>query len=321
MKKATPLTLTATALGALAFGIAAPAVAQEASPQTVTPPPVVLPSADPPPVLTAPTPAPPVVTPVPQPRLVLPEVTLAPEPVRVTRSVRAAEPAQRSPRQAATQPQASAATPVAEARSVQPVETAPPAEATRDIAEPAPVQPAAIAATESGVVTTTPADNDLATWEIVGGIAGLGLLGGAALLAFGRSRRPTPDEIPDDEPMVVTGKADAPPVAKSDAQPSRPIESEPVFAPAMAGAAGHGRHERLAAMGPTPENPFLTRKARVRRARFYDRRERIAAETQPTQLPAPKPRDPAPQPSDQVTISFGKDRSTRLGGLIGPRTA
>jgi hypothetical protein len=36
-----------------------------------------------------------------------------------------------------------------------------------------------------------------------------------------------------------------------------------------------GRHEALAMAGPSEDNPFLTLKKRLKRARFYDRRERM----------------------------------------------
>lgn len=37
-----------------------------------------------------------------------------------------------------------------------------------------------------------------------------------------------------------------------------------------------GPHVRAAYLGPTPDNPFLSLKNRLKRARFYDQRERQA---------------------------------------------
>lgn len=39
-----------------------------------------------------------------------------------------------------------------------------------------------------------------------------------------------------------------------------------------------GRHEATALAGPTQDNPFLTLKKRLKRARFFDRRERLQYE-------------------------------------------
>ncbi|WP_454887884.1 hypothetical protein [Sphingomonas oryzagri] len=39
-----------------------------------------------------------------------------------------------------------------------------------------------------------------------------------------------------------------------------------------------GRHARAAYLGPTADNPFLSLRSRLKRASFYDRRERLAAE-------------------------------------------
>ncbi|MFT3977515.1 MAG: hypothetical protein QM688_10435 [Sphingomonas bacterium] len=49
-----------------------------------------------------------------------------------------------------------------------------------------------------------------------------------------------------------------------------------------------GPHVRAAYLGPTPDNPFLTLRNRLKRARFYDERERRDAE-QHRDHPAAKP--------------------------------
>lgn len=55
------------------------------------------------------------------------------------------------------------------------------------------------------------------------------------------------------------------------AQAPRPA---PGFAAASGGSMG--RHEAMALVGPTADNPFLTRKKRVKRAHFYDHQDRLA---------------------------------------------
>jgi hypothetical protein len=45
-----------------------------------------------------------------------------------------------------------------------------------------------------------------------------------------------------------------------------------------------GRHEQAAYRGPTPDNPSLSLKKRLKRARFFDQRERMAG-VQPNPSP------------------------------------
>lgn len=63
------------------------------------------------------------------------------------------------------------------------------------------------------------------------------------------------------------------------AKPAPSVSVMPNYSPRSNGTGGRiiGRHERAALIGPSEDNPFLTRKNRVRRARFYDRQEAVAA--------------------------------------------
>jgi hypothetical protein len=56
----------------------------------------------------------------------------------------------------------------------------------------------------------------------------------------------------------------------------------------------YGRHVQAAYRGPTPDNPSLSLKRRLARARFYDQRERMAAQGTAT---APTDSQPAAQPT------------------------
>lgn len=107
--------------------------------------------------------------------------------------------------------------------------------------------------------------------EVNGWWIGLGLAAAAAalaLIAYLARRRPAAEYVERTEARPV-----AAPQAAPDLAPVVPV------APVVAGQGGAmGRHEAAALSGPTPDNPFLTRRARVSRARFYDRRERLAAE-------------------------------------------
>jgi hypothetical protein len=69
--------------------------------------------------------------------------------------------------------------------------------------------------------------------------------------------------------------------------------------------AQHGRHVQAAYAGPTPDNPSLSLRKRLKRAAFYDQRERVAAASQPA-APAVRPAEPqtaAPRRYEQLVAS------------------
>ncbi len=114
-------------------------------------------------------------------------------------------------------------------------------------------------------------------WELAGGAAVLLIAGGAAF-AFSRRRR----SVVDNAPIVMAEErllAPAPIAPAAAIREERPVpaptqpRSTPAFAAAPHGSMG--RHEAMAMAGPTDDNPFLTLKKRLKRARFYDRRERM----------------------------------------------
>ena len=106
-------------------------------------------------------------------------------------------------------------------------------------------------------------------------------------------------------------------LAEAEAEASPPVQQEPAFvrpaaapmhdpvpdkAPVTALPAGFdrsrfGRHVQAAYRGPTPDNPSLSLKNRLRRASFFDQQERRAAEeartvAQPAERPAWMTRKP-----------------------------
>lgn len=244
------------------------------------------------PVVTLPTPAPPVAAPaptLPTPAAPVATRTVAPEPVATTVE-RSAEPqaaatttrrtstttAIRSrPTVRATEPAAAAPAPVAQAEPIAPAPIAP-------LAETAPAPLAEPVATPAEPVVAESGDGLL---PIVGGAAGLLVLAGGAY-ALSRRRR-TEDEGYAAEMWEQDHVAYAEPVT---AEPDVPAWSEPAPvaspAPAMAAAAipagmdlsRHGRHVQAAYAGPTPDNPSLSLKRRLKRAAFFDQRERMARE-------------------------------------------
>ena len=275
------------------------AFAQEAPTITMTPP-VAAPATEAPPPQTAPTVAEPSTpapiaaprsaqTPTPAPVI---RVPLEIAPVEATPAPRASERAETpAPARTAPRTRSAAAAPVAAAPVAAPVaDTAPPVSELASLAAPtaAPAAPALVA-------TPAPAEAATATggefpWEIAGGAAALLIVGGAGL-AFARRRRHAADEIAYDEvvhdapvqrfdptaasaPVVSSAQQwVSPAYARRDAETAAP-RTTPAFAAAPSGSIG--RHEAMAMAGPTPENPFATLKKRLKRARFFDRQERIA---------------------------------------------
>lgn len=294
-----PHKLTATALGALAVSIAAPAFAQEA-PST----PAITAAPPPPVVLSAPTApvVPSTVQTAPAPKLVLtaPDIDV-PETVKPVPQARAEKPAVKpsvATRAPATKsPSVPAPTAIASPEPAMTAETAvmtPPA-----VAQIRPSTPVRSTARSTTNTADVPID-----WEIAAGLGGLALLGAGGIVAMTRRRRQT--EVALETPATFEPEMVAPaaPVAPA------PIPMHaPTAMPAFAGSASSmGRHERAAEMGPTTENPFLTLRARRRRARFYDRRERIAASQGTMQQQVVPPTVPAQHAeTGQVTYVFGKN--------------
>ena len=147
----------------------------------------------------------------------------------------------------------------------------------------------------------------------IAGAAGLGLLAlaGFGLAARRRRRRREDEEYEANQWALAHAEAEPEP------QPAA-VVPEPVFArptapaqnpapnagPATALPAGFdiskfGRHVQAAYRGPTPDNPSLSLKNRLRRASFFDQQERRAEEAATvTAEPAAKPAWAARKPNE-----------------------
>lgn len=154
-----------------------------------------------------------------------------------------------------------------------PAETAEAAPATEmTAAAPLAAAPATVAPpaeTMAEPVAQRATGNDSFPWEIVGGAAALLVIGGAGL-AFARRRRTADEEEAFDTVFIDDARAADPVPAVPAPSPTPP--SAPAFAATP--AAGMGRHEAMAMAGPTPDNPFVTLRKRLVRARFLDRQDR-----------------------------------------------
>jgi len=213
-----------------------------------------------------------------------------PEPALDATASGASEPAP-APAARTTRKPAQASAPRPARSDASPTSQAPVAEAP--MAEPATV------AAEAMTMPVTPMEPTEAQAAPLGPVneeVGYGL-GAAALLALGVgafavTRRRRVDEG-EEEPVQFEEEAVAP-------VPSRPEPARydpPIFAPAMAGYAGHRSafawggaapdmaaartretHVERAMRGPTPDNPSLSIRKRLKRAAFFDKREREMAQ-------------------------------------------
>jgi hypothetical protein len=197
---------------------------------------------------------------------------------------------------------------------------APPA-ATPDAATPAPA-PAATVTTKR---STTTHDETLPIAIGLGVIA----IGGAA---FALSRRKRDD---DGEELLLDTPVEPAPVVATEPITMAPRVAEPTpvaVAPATVAAAEgpsrlpngfdlsrFGRHTRAAYLGPTPDNPSHSLKRRLKRASFFDQREREAAAG--TMREPVYPESPAAQAAtaDQVTIRMAPGRKPSNFGYVPQR--
>ncbi|TXC73845.1 hypothetical protein FSZ31_03720 [Sphingorhabdus soli] len=273
------MTAIAAVLASTPLAVAAQTVPADAG----TPPAMSAPAPAPvaqPVIMTEPVATKPVATTAPAPA---PRSTIAPEALRQIADAAiadaAATPAPRAkqvastaaPRAAPVTPRSTATTPSAADETIVPVAAELPVEAVA----PAPlasdtVTPAPEAAPQQTISTN---DNALVT----GGLIGLGLLGIGGL-AFALRRRRSDEALPAEQGYEPARRAQpvaqpAAPVYAAAAAPVTPaLVRAPTARPAIAGS-----HVERAMRGPTPDNPFLTLRKRLARARFLDKREGAGA--------------------------------------------
>jgi len=121
---------------------------------------------------------------------------------------------------------------------------------------------------------------------MIAGIAGLGLIalaGGAFAYSRRKKRYEGYEETdigPDSAPVDVM------PIAPVAAVPAAVVDADGPRTEVPAGfdISRFGRHTQAAYRGPTPDNPSLSLKRRLKHASFYDQRERMAAEGNAPQI-------------------------------------
>jgi len=254
-------------------------------------------------------------------------VVIQPAPLAEEESVTERESA--AAEQSTTSEAASARTPSAETSSAEAAPSAAPepAAATPAASAPAPdmqIAPVALPA-EAPVVPAEPAAQadgaataDPSSWALIGGAGAVFLLG-AGFYAFSRRRR---DETAGETAAVSANETVMTP-RPTVTVAHKPVSAEanPLSAPAtvrradpMASPASRERFGDLEAIVAAPvsrDNPFATRRNRLRRAHFIQRHGHA-----PMTLPATQPLAPAVASSpaaSQTVYSFGRPGGTRPG--------
>jgi hypothetical protein len=257
--------------------------------------------------------------------------------VAVPHRVAAARPAATATRTATPAPSAKSVTHVAPPPA--PASSAPVAARTVEpTPAPAPIAappaPAPVVAT-SAIQTSQRTTLDDETLPIAGAV-GLGLLAiGGIALAFRRKRPAEEDELMLEPPQEeVATLVQAAPLAAAPA-PQAAMPAQPPAGPSTLpngfDLSRFGRHTQAAYRGPTPDNPSYSLKHRLRRASFFDQREREAAEAgiapapiatpesvaaRTAQTPAPAKPVPAEQDDGQLTVRLTPQRASNGFGYV-----
>ena len=317
----TMLRLGSTAIAAILALSATPVLAQSSDPApapvTITPPaaPAVTPDATPTPAA-APMTVAPATTPAPAPT---PMATQSTPVMHVADDSADASSAQADKPAPKTTAHRTVAKSASKTEAAPKPATAPPAPAESAAAPmaalpaaataPAPVvQPVPAAPKAANPAPTAQADTG--DMLMIGGAGALGILalagGGYALRR--RKRRDDEEEVAyayEPETTEVIEPAMAAPLAVAPASaPIVPATTAEETLPEGFDISHYGRHAQAAFRGPTPDNPSLSLKTRLKRAAFFDKRERVAAEAgampQPTAKVEQLQTITRPAPAEQV---------------------
>ena len=253
------------AIAAATAFLATPAMAQDAAPVVVDPVPIV-----------ADTPLPSEATPAPEAVTDTLAPTATTTTTTTTRTTRSTSPTRASAAPAARSVRAPV--PVARPVAAAPVATvAPVAEVVP------PFDPAMVAPLPEPVVATPVAAADSTSIEEmlpIAGAAGLGLLALAGA-GFAMRRRRRDDDVVVEESFrePVMSRAEPMPVAIAPIASPAPVGAKPAFNWGNAPRETAPSISRIdaARRGPTPDNPSQSLKKRLRRAAFFDQRERAVA--------------------------------------------
>ena len=109
-----------------------------------------------------------------------------------------------------------------------------------------------------------------------------------------------------EEPALEPAPSWSEPVIQPKADPIMPARMEPTAVSDDFDTSGFGRHVRAAYAGPTPENPSLSLRKRLKLATELDRRERKSGgvpkrSSKPVTMPLPA--------NERMAMSFGEPKT------------
>lgn len=257
------------------------------------------------------------------------EAEVAPaKPALAKRATEATAPVKAAVRDRASQVRAEA--PVVEASATPSAMQAPvdPAPVSEEFATPV-IAPSPVAAVPANVPALADASNDSLTWGLAGGALLVAGLAGAMALRRKRTDEGAPvpsqtriETVPVNAPRPTVTPA---PVAAGQRAPASvgTRSAMPLMHTAAVSAStpdtGNSALEALVAARPSTQNPFLTRRNRLRRANFLLRqRDGAQASPQVRSAPAQSAQQPAVDRS-QMVYSYGPGSPTRRG--LKPRTS
>lgn len=163
--------------------------------------------------------------------------------------------------------------------------------------------PAPMAAAPAPAATEATASSMDETLPVAGGVLAALALAGGAFAVVGRRRRyrddyrsvdaAEPPVAKEVEPVTLRTPISSQPVA-SYSTPKPAVETASAALPAGFDLSRYGPHVQAAYRGPTPDNPSRSLRTRLKRARFYDQRERMEVADTPerpisSQIAAPQP--------------------------------
>ena len=231
-----------------------------------------------------------------------------------------AEPATRAaPAAEATAPVRRAAAPARRPAASPAVTASPAVAAEAPAAEPAPIAAPLEAAVPAPIPVqqTSPVQAEASAADDVLPIAGAGigvlaLVGGAVAL---NRRRRRGDEVGYEPETVETDHVAPAAIEPAPVMPLAARTAAPAAIPAGLDLSRYGRHTQAAYRGPTPDNPSLSLKRRLKRAAFFDRREGMASDG----ATAPEPLPMSTTAADSVTTKVAEPTRQPAPSAFAPR--
>lgn len=153
-------------------------------------------------------------------------------------------------------------------------------------------------------------------------LLGLALIGGGGATLWLLARRRREDEVDDVKGLGAPTYEPGFATSLMPPESAMPTQARPNFAPPATASMSSEAQEReaLVAQAPSPDNPFLTRKNRLRRASFIMKHTNLGQAEAANIAPQPHSKPLPARPAGQQVYSFSKTSSMN-GYSLSPKTA